>query len=114
MVEGYVRLLRDVFERACKDLKDNGKKYEFFDYSISPYAKRSSKRVLVTVWKTFEQKHGSDADAAKVQGRIPIMIRKRRKVDEADDREEECKSLLSYFISSFFLFDRIPSCFVES
>jgi hypothetical protein len=42
---------------------------------------------------------------------MPIVSRKRRKVDEAGDMEEECKFLLSYFISSFFLFDGIPKPF---
>ena len=56
-------------------------------------AYRPSQRVvLLEGWKEFEQEHGSQADIDKVQAMMPIVSRKRRKVDELGDTMEECKS----------------------
>ena len=46
--------------------------------------------VLLEGWKEFEQQHGTQADIDKVQAMMPIVSRKRRKVDEQGDQMEEC------------------------
>ncbi|KAG6892802.1 hypothetical protein C0993_002891, partial [Termitomyces sp. T159_Od127] len=57
---------RVVFDRAYKDLKSKGLK--------------SERVALLSVWKNFEQMHGTEADMAKVDGMMPIST-KRRHVD---------------------------------
>ncbi|EJD01987.1 pre-mRNA-splicing factor CLF1 [Fomitiporia mediterranea MF3/22] len=74
-VEGDVQLARQVFERAYKDLKSRDLKEE--------------RVVLLEGWKEFEQTHGTQADSDKVQAMMPIVSRKRRKVDELGDTMEE-------------------------
>ncbi|TDL16882.1 pre-mRNA-splicing factor CLF1 [Rickenella mellea] len=74
-VEGDLGLARQVFERAYKDLKSKGLKQE--------------RVILLEEWKKIEKQHGSAADMEKVEGMMPIVSKKRRKVDEAGDMEEE-------------------------
>ncbi|KAL5514901.1 CLF1 [Sanghuangporus baumii] len=74
-VEGDVQRARQVFERAYKDLKSRNLKEE--------------RVVLLEGWKEFEQQHGTQADVDKVQAMMPIVSRKRRKVDELGDTMEE-------------------------
>ncbi|KAG6900743.1 hypothetical protein C0995_003342 [Termitomyces sp. Mi166 len=57
---------RTVFEQGYKDLKSKGLK--------------SERVALLSVWKNFEQMHGTEADVAKVDGMMPIST-KRRHVD---------------------------------
>ncbi|KAG6845690.1 NineTeen Complex (NTC) component [Tephrocybe sp. NHM501043] len=66
-VPGDPVLARRVFDRGYKDLKSKGLK--------------SERVALLSVWKTFEQVNGSEADVAKVDGMMPIST-KRRHVDE--------------------------------
>ncbi|OBZ66505.1 Pre-mRNA-splicing factor CLF1 [Grifola frondosa] len=67
MVEGDAVVARQVFERGYKDLKSRSLKNE--------------RVVLLEVWKTFEENHGTAEDVAKVQGMMPIVSKKRH-VDE--------------------------------
>ncbi|KAG6821427.1 NineTeen Complex (NTC) component [Arthromyces matolae] len=65
-VPGDPILARAVFERGYKDLKSKGLK--------------SERVALLSVWKTFEQSNGTEADVKKVEGMMPIST-KRRHVD---------------------------------
>ncbi|KAI0923069.1 NineTeen Complex (NTC) component [Taiwanofungus camphoratus] len=67
MVDGDPIAARQIFERGYKDLKNRGQK--------------SDRYALLEVWKTFEEKHGTSDDIAKVQGMMPIVSKKRH-VDE--------------------------------
>ncbi|KAG5337048.1 NineTeen Complex (NTC) component [Termitomyces sp. Mn162] len=65
-VPGDPARARAVFERGYKDLKSKGFK--------------SERVALLSVWKNFEQMHGTEADVSKVDGMMPIST-KRRHVD---------------------------------
>jgi hypothetical protein len=83
MVDGDIERARVVFGRAYKDLKSKGVKSEVsFPDMGSKRELIGFKRVaLLEVWKTFEEQHGTDEDASKVQAMMPI-VSKRRHVDE--------------------------------
>lgn len=84
MIEGDAEVARQVFQRGYNDLKSKSLKSEvrlFFTF-LSVLKLTSVQRVaLLEVWKTFEEKNGSEDDIAKVQAMFPIVSRKRR-VDE--------------------------------
>ncbi|TCD62659.1 NineTeen Complex (NTC) component [Steccherinum ochraceum] len=75
MVEGDADLARQVFQRAYNDLKGKGLK--------------SERVALLEVWKTFEEKNGSEEEIKKVQGMFPIVSRKRRVDEETGQAVEE-------------------------
>ncbi|THH23280.1 hypothetical protein EUX98_g7900 [Antrodiella citrinella] len=75
MVEGDADKARQVFQRGYNDLKSKGLK--------------SERVALLEVWKTFEEKNGSEDDAAKVQAMFPIVSRKRRVDEETGQAVEE-------------------------
>lgn len=52
-----------------------------FRYFFIFRAARLQRYALLEVWKTFEEKHGTSDDIAKVQGMMPIVSKKRH-VDE--------------------------------
>jgi len=67
MVEGDLEQARQVFQKGYKDLKNKGLKNE--------------RVALLQVWKSFEERHGTADDIAKVEGMMPVQG-KRRYVDE--------------------------------
>ncbi|KIY69140.1 protein prenylyltransferase [Cylindrobasidium torrendii FP15055 ss-10] len=56
-------LARKIFQRGYDDLKGKGLKNE--------------RVVLLNVWKTFEESHGTADDVQKIQGMMPIVGKKR-------------------------------------
>ncbi|KAF8623371.1 hypothetical protein AX17_007448 [Amanita inopinata Kibby_2008] len=65
---------RQVFERGYKDLKSKSLKNE--------------RVALLEVWKSFEEKHGTSDDVAKVQSMMPV-VSKRRHVDQESGQTVE-------------------------
>lgn len=63
MVPGDVERARQVFERGYNDLRRQGLKNE--------------RAALLEVWKAFEEKNGSSDDIQKVQGKMPLVSRRR-------------------------------------
>ncbi|KAF9808217.1 hypothetical protein IEO21_07936 [Rhodonia placenta] len=63
MVPGDVERARQVFERGYNDLRRQGLKNE--------------RAALLEVWKAFEEENGSSEDIQKVQGKMPLVSRRR-------------------------------------
>ncbi|KAF9040448.1 pre-mRNA-splicing factor CLF1 [Hymenopellis radicata] len=79
MVAGDADLARKVFQRGYNDLKGKGLKHE--------------RVVLLEVWKTFEETHGSEEDVKKVAAMMPI-VGKKRYVDQETGQTVEDHDLI--------------------
>ncbi|KAI0082559.1 TPR-like protein [Panus rudis PR-1116 ss-1] len=75
MVEGDADRARQVFQRAYNDLKSKGLKHE--------------RVALLNVWKSFEEKNGTQAEIDKVQKMFPIVSRKRHVDEETGQAVED-------------------------
>ncbi|KAF8060855.1 hypothetical protein FPV67DRAFT_310231 [Lyophyllum atratum] len=74
IVPGDAALARQVFLRGYNDLKRQGLIHE--------------RLALLTVWKKFEETGGSAGDVARVDGMMPVVVR-RRKTDETHEQAVE-------------------------
>jgi len=74
-VEGDLELARQVFKRGYDDLRNKGLK--------------SERVAVLEVWRSFEEKHGTPADVAKVQEMFPIVSLKRVYDPETDTHVED-------------------------
>ncbi|KAF8922103.1 hypothetical protein CPB85DRAFT_1371901 [Mucidula mucida] len=79
VVAGDADLARRVFQRGYDDLKSKGLKHE--------------RVVLLEVWKTFEETHGSEEDVKKVAAMMPI-VGKKRYVDQETGQTVEDHDLI--------------------
>ncbi|GAA5924690.1 hypothetical protein JCM1841_006386 [Sporobolomyces salmonicolor] len=73
--QGGLERARKVFERGYADLKNKGLKEE--------------RVVLLEAWKALEASHGDSATLAKVEGMLPRVVKKMRKVDGDASMMEE-------------------------
>ena len=94
MVEGDPERARQVFRRGYEDLRSKGLKSEVF-LATSPFTPTQAhihipQRVAVLeVWRSFEEKHGTPADVARVQEMFPIVSLKRVYDPETDTHVED-------------------------
>ncbi|KAF9781226.1 TPR-like protein [Thelephora terrestris] len=75
MAEGSLEIARQVFKRGYEDLRAKDLK--------------SERVAILEVWKSFEEKHGTPADVAKVQEMFPIVSLKRVYDPETDTHVED-------------------------
>ena len=95
MVEGDPERARQVFKSGYEDLRSKGLKSEVFPATL-PFTFTNKltfafpQRVAVLeVWKSFEEKHGTPQDLAKVQEMFPIVSLKRVYDPETDTHVED-------------------------
>jgi len=82
VVEGDASLAREVFARGYRDLKSKEPKDECV--------------VLLEAWKKFEQDHGTEDDVGKVQGMMPIVVKKQHIDQETGQVVEDADSELVF------------------
>lgn len=75
MQPGDLVLARQVFQEGYSDLKSKGLK--------------SERVVLLDVWKSFEETHGTTSDIAHVEGLKPIISKKRHLDEETGEQVED-------------------------
>ena len=93
MAEGSLEIARQVFKRGYEDLRSKDLKSEVFSnpsiVHVHALTYNHQRVAILEVWKTFEEKHGTPADIAKVQEMFPIVSLKRVYDPETDTHVED-------------------------